>query len=415
MDAAKNPFAPGAGTEPPELTGRTNNLEHARVALERIKHGRSAQSSLLIGLRGVGKTVLLNRIERNARNGGYFVIAIEAPEDVPLGALLAPHLREVLLKIDRIENAKDKARKALAGLMAFAATFHIKYNGFEFGIKPEPGVADSGSFEKDLTDLFVLVGEAAQAANTSVGIFVDELQYVRTPEMAALIAALHRISQLNLPIILFGAGLPQLTGLTGKAKTYAERLFKFENIGQLNISDASAAIRGPIQQAGALIDNAALDRILEATEGYPYFLQVWGQQAWNIATGNRISRTDVAHAEVEVIKSLDQSFFRVRFDRLTKGEKEYIRAMAELGSRPHRSGDIARALGRKVDSVAPIRSHAIAKGMIYSPSYGDNAFTVPHFDLYMRRVMPDFNIKVKKTVKKNKVIKKVKLASSPKR
>lgn len=391
MDAALNPFAPGAGTQPPELTGRTENLEHARVALERIKNGRLSRSSLLIGLRGVGKTVLLNRIQKMATDSGYYSVLIESPDDTSLAELLAPYLRQILLQIDLVQGAKDKMRKALAALRAFASTFKVQIGDIGVGVTAASGTADSGTFEKDLTDLLVSIGEAAQESSSAVAIFIDELQYVDHKELGALIAGIHRIGQMNLPFVLFGAGLPQLAGLTGKAKTYAERLFEFQEIGPLKDADARAAIREPIERAGAFINEDALTELIVSTQGYPYFLQEWGLHAWNHATTTRITIEDVREAEKAAIIALDQSFFRVRFDRLTKGEKEYLRAMADLGSGPHRSGDIANRLKRSVDSVAPTRANAIAKGMIYSPSYGDNAFTVPKFDEYMRRVMPIFS------------------------
>ena len=392
MDAALNPFAPGAGTQPPELTGRTDNLEHARVTLERIKNGRFSRSSLLVGFRGVGKTVLLNRIKKMAEGIGYYSVFIESPEATPVAKLLAPYLRQILLQIDLVEGAKEKMRKALGALRAFASTFKLEIGDIGVGVTAASGTADSGHLEKDLTDLLVSIGEAAQESSTAVAIFIDELQYVEHKELGALIAGIHRIGQLNLPFVLFGAGLPQLAGLTGKAKTYAERLFEFQEIGPLKDTDARAAIKGPIERTGASIDEDALLKLVKSTEGYPYFLQEWGLHAWNHAQTSRITIKDVQEAERAAIIVLDQSFFRVRFDRLTKGEKEYLRAMADLGSGPHyRSGDIATPFGRSVDRVAPTRANAIAKGMIYSPSYGDNAFTVPKFDEYMRRVIPNFS------------------------
>ncbi len=393
MDAALNPFAPGAGTQPPELTGRDLNLEHARVTLERIKNGRLSRSSLLIGLRGVGKTVLLNRIKKMAELTGYYSVFIESPEATPVAELLAPYLRQILLQIDLVQGAKDKMRKALGALRGFASTFKLEIGDIGVGVTPASGTADSGTLEKDLTDLLVSIGEAAQESSTAVAIFIDELQYVEHKELGALIAGIHRIGQLNLPFVLFGAGLPQLAGLTGKAKTYAERLFEFQEIGPLKDEDARAAIKEPIERAKATIDEEALAELVRSTEGYPYFLQEWGLHAWNHAQASHITLKNIHEAERTAITALDQSFFRVRFDRLTKGEKEYLRAMASLGSGPHhRTGDIAAQLKRTVNSVAPTRANAIAKGMIFSPSYGDNAFTVPKFDEYMRRVMPSLSL-----------------------
>ncbi len=390
MNDVTNPFAPGAGTQPPELTGRKINLEQARVILERIKNGRSVRSALLIGLRGVGKTVLLNRIGQIADEGDYCSILIESPEDRPLAELLAAPLRQVLLRLDRKEGAKEKIHKAISALRAFASAFKISIGDIGIGINPEPGIADSGSLDNDVTDLLVTIGEAAREAKTAVAILIDELQYVKEKELAALLSGIHRVGQRNLPLIVFGAGLPQLAGLTGKAKSYAERLFEFQEIGPLGETDARTAIKEPIEREGVSINKNALDEIVTATEGYPYFLQEWGFHAWKCATVSPITLADVKNATDEAIKALDKGFFRVRFDRLTKSEKDYLRAMAELGRGPHRSGDIAAKLSRPVEQVAPTRANVIAKGMVYAPAHGDNAFTVPKFDEYMRRVMPEF-------------------------
>jgi hypothetical protein len=391
MKHTLNPFAPGAGTQPPELTGRKENLERADVILERIKAGRPDRSAILIGLRGVGKTVLLNRIQKISQEKGYHAVLIESPEEKSLAHLLVPYLRQILLQLDLIQGAKEKLRNAIAILRSFASAFKIEIGDIGLGINPSTGTADSGSLDKDLTDLLVSAGEAAKESSTSVALFIDELQYVDVKELGALLAALHRVGQLGLPLIIFGAGLPQLAGLTGKAKSYAERLFEFQHIGPLTGPDAKSAIKEPIERAGATIDEDALNEIVKATEGYPYFLQEWGLHTWNEAPGPNISLSDVKRANRSATKALDASFFRVRFDRLTKGEKEYLRAMADLGPGPHKSGDIASRLNRTVAQVAPVRANIIAKGMIYSPSYGDNVFTVPKFDEYMRRVIPDFS------------------------
>lgn len=391
MDPATNPFAPGAGTQPPELTGRNENLERARIILERVKRGYPERSSLLIGLRGVGKTVLLNRIHKLAQEKGFYGVLIESPEENDLAKLLAPHLRQILLQLDLVQGAKENLRKAVSALRAFASTFKVAIGDIGIEVNASnAGAADSGTLDKDLTDLFVLIGEAAKESGGVVAIFIDELQYIDIKQLGALLAAIHRVNQLALPLVVFGAGLPQLAGLTGKAKSYAERLFEFQKIGQLKKEDSELAIKEPIERSNAFIDQDALDELVLATEGYPYFLQEWGLHAWNCAKTSRITLADVRDANSSAISALDDSFFRVRFDRLTKGEKEYLRAMAELGPGPHRSGDIAGKLGRPVEKVAPFRATAIAKGMIYSPSYGDNAFTVPKFDEYMRRVMPSF-------------------------
>ncbi|HEV2438788.1 MAG TPA: ATP-binding protein [bacterium] len=255
---------------------------------------------------------------------------------------------------------------------------------------PPRGIADSGALDSDVTDLLVTVGEAAAEARTAVGLLIDELQYVDEDELAALLAGLHRVAQISLPLVVFGAGLPQLVASTGKAKSYAERLFEFTTIGPLTPADARAAVRDPINRQGAMIGDDALDEIVRVTEGYPYFLQEWGARAWLSAPVSPITLEDVRNATADATAALDQGFFRVRFDRLTPAEKDYLRAMAQLGPGPHRSGDIAEMVGRTVDQVAPTRANVIAKGMAYAPAYGDTAFTVPMFDRFMHRVMPEF-------------------------
>lgn len=391
MDRAQNPFSPGAGTQPPELTGRSSILARSQTILQRIRDGRHDRSSILFGLRGVGKTVLLNRIQKLAEDRGYHSALLEAPEEKPLAELLAPPLRRLLLKLDLAEGAKDKLRKALGALRAFAGVFEVKIGDIGVGIRSERGVADSGTLESDVTDLLVAVGEAAAERKTSVALLVDELQYVRESELGALLAGLHRVGQLGLPLVMFGAGLPQIVGLTGKAKSYAERLFDFSEIGPLKEMDARKAIREPILREGAAIQGDALDELVRVTQGYPFFLQEWGSHAWNAARKSPITRSDVETASREAVEALDRGFFHVRFDRLTPSERSYLRAMAELGPGPHRSGDIAGCLGRPVEQVAPIRAGVIAKGMAYAPSHGDTAFTVPMFDSYMHRVMPKFS------------------------
>lgn len=390
MDGICNPFEPGAGTEPPELVGRRPVMEQTRVALARIKAGRFEKSVILIGLRGVGKTVLLNRIQLMAKEAGYHSEFIESPEKDGLPDLLVPALRRILLSFDTKEQISTAGRAAWHALKAFAKGFKVKIGDLEVGMDLDHsrGIADSGMLERDLTDLIVSIGEAAKASKTCVAILIDELQYLKEPELAALITALHRVSQLKLPVILFGAGLPQIAGLSGDAKSYSERLFSFVSIGALNEADAGLAISEPILRAGESIAPAATAEIVRVTGGYPYFLQEWGYAAWNVAEQSPITVKDVKQATIDATKRLDESFFRVRFDRLTPQEKQYLRAMAELGPGPHRSGAISDVLGKKVSQVAPARESLIKKGMIYSQSHGDTAFTVPLFDIFMKRVVP---------------------------
>ncbi len=390
MDPIRNPFAPGAGCNPPELAGRSDIQEDIDIRLKRLRAGRQAKSMILVGLRGVGKTVLLDQIRRDAEEEGIATVRIEAPEGRSLPALLAPPLRLALLHLSKKEAAKATAIRALKALAGFVGKLKIKYADIEVGLDyaPEPGLADNGDLEGDLGVLIQQVGLAAKQADTAVVLFVDELQYVKEQQMAALISSFHRAAQEQLPITMVGAGLPQLRGLMGKAKSYAERLFDFPLIGPLNSQDARDAIERPIEEQQATIEGDAIALILEKTGGYPYFLQEWGKHAWDIASGSPIRRTDVVSASDEAIAALDESFFRIRFDRLTPTEKRYLRAMAQLGSGPHRSGDIADELERTVQSLGPTRAGLISKGMIWSPTHGDTAFTVPLFDEFMKRIMP---------------------------
>ncbi|NIM43195.1 MAG: AAA family ATPase [Hydrogenophaga sp.] len=390
MDPIGNPFAPGAGTPPPELAGRDELRESLRVSLERTRLGRPAKSAMLVGLRGVGKTVLLDRIRQDAEASGIHTVRIEAPEGRSLPAILAPQLRQALLRLSRLEAAKNHAVRGLRALAGFASKLKVTYQDIEVGydFDPEPGLADNGDLEHDLQALFEQVGLAAKAAGTAVALFIDELQYVEEEQLAALITAMHRTEQRQLPVILVGAGLPQLRGQMGNAKSYAERLFEFPEIGPLPDEAARQAIGRPIENEGATIDDDAVERILALTEGYAYFLQEWGSHTWLAASASPIRRRDVAEASTQAIAALDESFFRVRFDRCTPKEKRYLRAMAELGAGPHRSGDIAACYGAKVSSLAPTRSALITKGMVWSPNHGDTAFTVPMFDEFMKRIMP---------------------------
>jgi hypothetical protein len=390
MDPVTNPFAPGAGSRPPALTGRDEIIENARVALKRVAARRHAKSMMLLGLRGVGKTVLLVRIGEIAEEVGFLTVLIEAPEEKRLAGLMVPKLRALLYKLSAVDKARNLANRGLAALRNFASVFKVSHAEFEVGVEPQPGLAASGDLETDLTDLLVAIAEAAEAAGKPAAILIDEVQYLEVEDLSALIVALHRIGQKNLPLILFGAGLPQLAAVSGEAKSYAERLFDFPGVGPLDDAAAAEAIRDPVEEMGVRIKPDALALIVQKTEKYPYFLQEWGAHTWNTAATSPIGLEDVETASKAAVAALDASFFRVRFDRLTPREQEYLRAMAALGPGPHRSGDIAGALGIAVTTAGPLRTGLIRKGMIWSPAHGDTAFTVPLFDQYMLRAMPEW-------------------------
>ncbi len=385
MDPVRNPFAPGAGSQPPELAGREEVIADADTALQRVLLGRPTQSQMLLGLRGVGKTVLLNRIEQIAEGHGYLTSFIEAPENRKLVDLLYPKIHQILRKLSLIEAAKTATHNAMRALRSFASVFKIGMGDFEVSVDPEPGVADSGNLEYDMTELFVKVGEAARAAGRGWVLLIDEVQYLSTEELAALIVAIHRINQKTLPVLFFGAGLPAIAALSGDAKSYAERLFIFPKIDALSHDDAVNAIQQPIDKEGESIDGDLLHKIIALTKGYPYFLQEWGYQVWNASPQSPIAISCIKVAEKEALRRLDEGFFKVRIDRLTPKEKEYVVAMARLGSGPYRSSDVADVLGEKLTAMGPRRAQIIAKGMIYSPAHGDIAFTVPLFDEYLKR------------------------------
>lgn len=389
MDSVRNPFAPSAGRRPPELAGRDDVIEAAQVAAQRVALGKYARPTMLLGLRGTGKTVLLNEFGKIGHQHNVLVSAIEAPEQASLAKLIIPEMRRILRSLSTIEAAKHLAAKGLRGLRNFASILKIEISGIGIGIEgasdPEPGLADSGDIQFDLPELFVLLGEAAKSAGKGWLLLIDEVQYLNDNDLSALIVSLHKVSQSDLPIAFAGAGLPQVARLAGEAKSYAERLFTYPAIGPLSKEAAEIALIRPIHAEGAQIDHAAVKHIVDATQGYPFFLQEWGAKAWDIAVGPNISLEDVRLAGALATASLDEGFFKVRLDRLTRAETNFVVAMAELGNDPVSLADIAKKLGRKPQSLSPARASIIHKGMIYSAEHGFLEFTVPLFADFMRR------------------------------
>jgi hypothetical protein len=384
LDPSRNPYSPGAGAPPPELAGREGILASARNVVIRTKAGRSPKSLMILGLRGVGKTVLLNEFEKIAEAEGCQTALVEAVAKQRLADLLTPQLQRILLKLNRLQKLGHELQRAFGLLRGFASIFAVKVGELEFGVSKEQV---TGDFSLDLTDLLVAIGEAAKARNTVVAILIDELQYLVEDDLSALIAALHKISQRRLPLVFFGAGLPQLAKLAGDAKSYAERLFEYPPIGPLDRESARRALQEPAREEGAEFDADALAHILDKTKGYPFFLQVWGAQAWEAAIQTPISLADAEEATRRAIAHLDQGVFLSRFDRMTDRQRQYARAMAELGAGPVRSADVANVLGVSIKGAGPVRDELIKKGMAFSPTRGTVEFTVPLFDEYMKRKM----------------------------
>jgi hypothetical protein len=388
MDRRNNPYAPGAGLQPPELAGRDRLLEDAAIDMDRVLNRRPTQGMMLLGLRGVGKTVLLNRLHSLAEQKGFRTAKVEAPEGGMLPQLLAPELRQVLYSLDLQASAGHKVRQAASVLRNFVAAFKVKIGDIEIGIDQARGEADTGNLEQDLPDLLVAVCEAANERSVALGIFLDEVQYLSPEELASLIVACHEVAQRNLPLFFVGAGLPQIAALSGNAKSYAERLFTYPQVGQLDADAARAALVHPAKNEGVDFQADAVEEILRVTERYPYFIQEWGFHVWNSAPGSPIQLSDVRQATPGIIAHLDANFFRVRFDRLTPLQQKYLRAMAELGAGPHQTGDIAATLGVTAGAVATVRQQLINKGMVWSQRHGETAFTVPLFNEFMKRQMP---------------------------
>ncbi|HEY4145234.1 ATP-binding protein [Pinirhizobacter sp.] len=390
MDPNRNPFNPGAGVMPPELAGRYDALEGAILTLNRIRRGRYERSFVYTGLRGVGKTVLLREIRNKARAMGYQANMLEARDGQRLADLLIPAIRSALLEIDRASRTVEAVKRSLRVLRSFMGSIEIDAGAISVSldVDPEPGKADSGNLEQDIADLLLSVGEAAKAAGKPVSILIDEMQYLAKEDLASLFRGIHAVNQEELPLVFFGAGLPQLAGQSGEAKSYAERLFEFIPLDHLSEEDTYAAIRGPVESELATITDEALAEVFTHTRGYPYFLQEWGYNAWNLADFDGITLDAARRATARSIAKLDGSFFRVRFDRLTPSEREYMRHLADLGEGPQRTSDVAARAQKTVRSLGTIRDSLIKKGMIFSPEHGLVAFTVPLFDAFMHRVMP---------------------------
>lgn len=386
MRPEDNPYTPNAGARPAVLAGRDEELEAFHTLLVRMERGYTEQSMLITGLRGVGKTVLLGAFERRAQERAWAIVRDEISRDDQFPARASDLVRAALFQLAPRERWRDRASRAARALRSFGLT--VSPDGgvtASLDVEPLEGVADSRDFGRDLADLLVALGEAAAEQGTGVVFLIDEMQLLGTRELEALIAALHRTVQANLAITLVGAGLPHLARLTGEAKSYAERLFKFPTIGSLPEDDASRALTEAAAEAGAEWTREAVDAALQFTEGYPFFLQEVGQAAWLEAADSPIDLADVQAALPKVEAKLDAGFFRVRSARTTDEELAYLRGMASLGSGPQEPEKVAEALGRAVTGLSATRAELILKGLIYEQDQGRDAFTVPQFDAYVRR------------------------------
>lgn len=391
MERWKNPYTPNAGAKPPVLVGREDELDTFEILLRRLSAGRTEKSLIVVGLRGVGKTVLLGEFRQRALDAGWKVMEIEVSkwDDDQFRRSIARELRQALHEISATRISR-LAKRAAGALKSF--TFSIDPDGrLTVGLEPDPspGLADSGDLTGDLADLLVSVGEAAQERGTGVALLLDELHFLSERQMEALIAAIHKTVQRSLPITVAAAGLPQIHELVGDARSYAERLFKFPPIGRLKREEAERVLHEPAAQLNVEFSSKALEIGCDFSEGYPYFLQEFGEAAWDLAAGERIDELAAIRARVAVEEKLDSGFFKVRLDRTTELQKAYLRAMAELGPDPQLASDVAVLLDRSSSQCGTTRSQLIDKGLLYATEHGYAAFTVPKFDEFLKRAIPN--------------------------
>ncbi len=390
MDPRRNPYAPGAGTKPPALVGRDRQIESFDILLERLENGYAEQSMIVTGLRGVGKTVLLDVFREKAESRDWATVEWEIEKNSAFAPKMAAHVRRALLQIAPKARWTDRLLRAASILKSFTVTFSTD-GAMTAGLDIDAldGRGDSGVLPDDLSDLFVAIGEAVYDQGVGVVFLIDEIQFLRAPELEALIVALHRCTRRSLPITLVGAGLPQIPRLAGEARSYSERLFRFPRIGELEAADARDALVLPAREAGIEFAPEAVGFMVDYTQGYPYFLQEYGRIVWDETSASPVSTADVRSVLPLVEAGLDESFFRVRAERATELELRYLYAMAELGPKPQRASEVARRIDRTVEQAGPIRSRLIDKGLLYTPGHGYAAFTVPQFDRYMLRCHAD--------------------------
>lgn len=395
MDSIRNPYTPNAGASPEIIVGRDDHKRSFEVLLKRLEKGRTEQSMIMTGLRGVGKTVLLNEFADIARESHWEVLEIEATKhnDMRFRQTMASLLKAALLRLSPRARWSARGRRAAEVVTSFAASVDQEGTwSLSWDITPAEGLADHGNLGMDLTDVFVAVGEAAKEKGRGVALLIDEVQFLSAMQLEALIQAVHKTVQKKLPITFVGAGLPQIAELAGDAKSYAERLFKFPKIDSLNAVDAEKALAEPAATEGVEFERDALTLARSITKGYPYFIQELGYQVWEIAEGPAITRTDVELAKEAYETKLDSSFFRVRLDRATPLQTAYMRAMAELGPEAQKASEVARVMSRESTQLGPTRAELIDMGLLYTPEHGYAAFTVPDFDQFMLRAVPRLTV-----------------------
>lgn len=389
MDPVLNPYSPGAGLRPRELAGRGREIEDFDVLRARAERGLASRSIVMTGLRGVGKTVLLNALADRARGDGWIVAKVEADVGTggrPFREQVARSLNRALREASGSWGVGDKVRRALSTFKSFSLRTDPS-GGMSIGIEvdPERGRADTGSLETDLTDLALDLSAAATDLGAGVALFIDEMQDLTDPESAAICQACHEVGQNSAQFYVVGAGLPSLPGVLAEARSYAERLFHYWPIGALNDMEATDALTVPAAEVGVDWEVEAIAMILEPAAGYPYFLQEFGKAAWDFAPGPMITRVDAEIAIREGTENLDHGFFRSRWERATPAERDYMRAMADDSDGPSQSGEIAGRLNKKVGAVGPARAKLIHKGLVFAPDHGVIAFTVPGMADFIKR------------------------------
>ena len=387
-----NPYTPGAGAMPAYLAGRDDIINNASKALNALKKGYPQQSVIYYGLRGVGKTVLLNRIEESAEEFDILYEHIEIAEKGSFVRQISNSSKKLIHRMSITESAKEVAKKALGILKAFNVSWNPEDNTFSAGLSEPSPYISTGVLTDDLTEMFVSMGRTAVKAGMALCFFIDEIQYMKEPEMEALINALHRVNQLRLPIMMFGAGLPKILKIMGEVKSYSERLFKYFQIDCLSDDDAEAAVVNPAIEFGVTYDSTSIDKIIQLTKGYPYFIQELCSTIWEYSETEAIQLADVEKVIATFLSQLDESFFKVRYERCTKTEHDFLFAMVKCGELPCTISNVAKILRKKVSTISPLRAQLISKGIIHSTGYAEIDFTVPLFDEYLRRINPELKI-----------------------